>query len=223
MSEPMSSMCSALQPGGVGGAGEHGLGQVGTADRLAVRPARGDLAFVQLQAELAQRGGHAQRALLAVGEELGEPLGEQRAGVVDGVAEDVQFAADRRAVVDRGDLDRGDDAHAVALAGAQRLGDAADRVVVGERQQLHAGLGRALHDLGGRQGAVGVGGVGLQVEAGRQPPERMQSLQEFAWSAREGVAGDGEELGRRGGRRHRAGSARPRGSCGPCWTGLGRR
>ena len=60
--------------------------------------------------------------------------------MVDEVAEDVQFAGDLGAVVDRGDLDRGDDAHAVALSGGERLGDAADGVVVGERQQLHPGL-----------------------------------------------------------------------------------
>ena len=65
-----------------------------------------------------QRRGHAQRALLAVGEELGEPLGEDRAGVVDAVAEDVQFARLLRVRVDRRDLDRGDHAHAVALARA---------------------------------------------------------------------------------------------------------
>ncbi len=71
----------------------------------------------------------------------------------------------RRTRVDGGDLDGGDDAHAVALAGGDRLGDAADGVVVGQRQQLDAGVGGALHDLGGGQGAVGVGGVRLQVEA----------------------------------------------------------
>ncbi len=53
-----------------------------------------------------------------------------------------------------------------ALAGGDRLGDAGDGVVVGQRQQLHAGLGRARDDLGGRERAVGVGRVGLQVERG---------------------------------------------------------
>ena len=68
-----------------------------------------------------------------------QPLGHDGAGVVDAVAEDVQFAGDRRAGVHGGDLDRGHDAHAVALAGGDRLGDAADGVVVGQREQLHAG------------------------------------------------------------------------------------
>ena len=81
--------------------------------------------------------------------------------MVDQVAEDVQFARLRRIGVDRGDLDCGNDVYAVALAGAQRLGDAGDGVVVGERQQLHPGAGGAIDDLGGLERAVGVGGVRL--------------------------------------------------------------
>ena len=69
---------------------------------------------------------------------------------------------------------------AVALAGGNGLGDAADGVVIGEGEQLDAGLGGALDDLGGREGAVGVGGVRLQVEAGRHPAERMRSDQRLA-------------------------------------------
>ena len=104
--------------------------------------------------------------------------------MVDVVAEDVQFARHRRALVDGGDLDGRDDAHARALARLDRLGDAADRVVVGQREQLDAGLGGALHDLGGRQGAVGVGRVGLQVEAQRHRAERMRSTQQLAGRSR---------------------------------------
>ena len=76
------------------GHGERGGGQVGTADRLAGGPSRVELAFVELEAELAQRGGHAQRAPLAVAEELAERARELGIGVVDAVAEDVQFAPD---------------------------------------------------------------------------------------------------------------------------------
>ena len=107
-------------------------------------------------------------------------LGQQRAGVVDVVAEDVQFASHRRALVDGGDLDGRDDAHAEALARLDRLGDAADGVVVAQREQLDAGLGGALDDLGGRQGAVGVGRVGLQVKARRHAREPMRSTLQLA-------------------------------------------
>ncbi len=155
---------------------------MGAADRLAGGDARVELLFIELEAELLERGGHAQRALLAVGEEFGEPRSEHGACVVDAVAEDVQFAGDRRTLVDGRDLDRGHDPHAIALTRGDRLGDAADRVVVGQRQQLHARVRGALDHLRGWQGAVGVGGVRLQVEAGRHGGQRMRSLQELACS-----------------------------------------
>ena len=103
---------------------------MGAADRLTACPARVELAFVQVQPELAQCGGHPHGAPLAVAEELGEPVGEDGVGVVDEVAEDVQFAGALGADVDCGDLDRGDHAHALALPRRERLGDAAHGVVV---------------------------------------------------------------------------------------------
>ena len=154
-----------LQALGVGGRAQHGAGEVRAADRFALGDARVDLRFVEVEAHLAQAVAHAQRALLAVRQEGGQPLGHDLAGVVDAVAEDVQFAGHRRACIDGGDLDGGHHAHAHALALGDGLGDAADGVVVGQCQQLHAGGGGALHDLGGGQGAVGVGGVRLQIEA----------------------------------------------------------
>ena len=69
-------------------------------------------------------------------------------------------------LIDRGDLHRGDDAHAAPLAGGDGLRDAADGVVVRQREQLDPGVGGALDHLGRGEGAVGVGGVGLEVEAG---------------------------------------------------------
>ncbi len=63
----------------------------------------------------------------------------------------------------------------MALAGAQRLGDAGDGVVVGEREQLDPGARGAIDHLGGLERAVGVGGVRLQVEAEGHPPQRMRS------------------------------------------------
>ena len=72
--------------------------------------------------------------------------------------------------------------------GVDRLGDAADGVVVGQREQLHAGLGGAGDDLGGGERAVGVGGVRLQVEAGGHRAERMRSSQRLACRSEAGVA-----------------------------------
>ena len=65
-----------------------------------------------------------------LGEELRQALGQERARVVDVVAEDVQFAARGRDVVDGGDLNGRDDANSGAFAGHERLRDAAYRVVV---------------------------------------------------------------------------------------------
>jgi hypothetical protein len=114
----------------VGRGGEHRFGQVRAPDRLPRRDAGRDLLLVQLKARLTQAGGHAQRTALAIGEELREGVLERGVGVVDQVAEDVQFARDGGPRIDGGDLDRGDDPHARALAREHRLGDAADGVVV---------------------------------------------------------------------------------------------
>ena len=84
--------------------------------------------------------------------------------MVDPVAEHVQVL---EWPVDRRDLRGRDHAHAVQSARGQRLVDAVHGVVVGQRQQLHAGAGRVLDDLGGGEVAVGVQRVGLQVEGRR--------------------------------------------------------
>ena len=84
-----------------------------------------------------------------------------RVAVVDAVAEDVEVLV---GAVDRRDLGRGDDRTPCSRAGGERLVDAVDGVVVGQRQQLDAGGGGVGDDLGGRQLAVGVDGMGLEVE-----------------------------------------------------------
>ncbi len=190
------------QSRGVRGRGEHRFGQVRAPDRLAGGDALLELRAVELEAELLQRRGHPQRALLAVGEELGESRGEGRVGVVDVVAEDVQFARRLPVGVDRGDLDRGNHLHAVALARAQRLGDAGDGVVVAQRQQLDAGARGALHDLGGLERAVGVRRVRLQVEADRAG-HRQESVRDRRRSPHPGrglgsLSGSERASGRRG-------------------------
>ena len=81
--------------------------------------------------------------------------------VVEQVAADVQVLA---LAVERRDLGGRDERDAVVGGGVERLGDAVDRVVIGQREQLDAGGGRARDHLGGRQRAVALGGVGLQVE-----------------------------------------------------------
>ena len=158
----MSSSCSRSA---LAGGAQHGAGEVRSADRFAFGDALFDLGFVEVEADLAQAVAHTQRALLAVGQELLEASGHRRPGVVDAVAEDVQFAHGRGAVVDRGDLDGRHDLDPDPLAGCDGLGDARDRVVVGEGEQLDAGLGGKGHHLLGGEHAVGVGRVGLQIEA----------------------------------------------------------
>jgi hypothetical protein len=86
-----------------------------------------------------------------------------RVGLVDAVAEDVQVLV---LVLHAGDLDGADEPDAVRGRDLARLGDAVDGVVVAEREELDAGLRRALDHLAGGQGAVGVQGVRLQVERG---------------------------------------------------------
>ena len=74
----------------------------------------------------------------AIGTELGQRLEQARGVVVDEVAEHVEVLA---VAVERGELDGGDHAEAVSRARLQRLVDAVHRVMVGERQQLHARVG----------------------------------------------------------------------------------
>ncbi len=109
--------------------------------------------FVELEADArAGASRHAQRALLAVGEELGRGASSARAACGRCRSRGCAVrAASGGAVVDGGDLDGRDDPHAEALAGVDRLGDAADRVVVGQREQLDAGVGGAGDDLRRRQ------------------------------------------------------------------------
>ena len=49
----------------------------------------------------------------------------------------------------------------------ERLVDAGDRVVVGQREQLDARVERAGDDLRGREHAVARGRMGLEIERGR--------------------------------------------------------
>ena len=133
------------------------------ADRLAGGAALGQQVLVDLEAQLAQRGRHPAGAAVAVGAELLQAGQQRRVGMVDAVAEHVQVVV---LAVERGQLGGRHDADPAARGRRQRLVDPADRVVVAERQQLHARGGRAPHDLRGRQVAVGVHGVRLEIEVG---------------------------------------------------------
>jgi len=114
---------------------KRGLSEMGTADRGALRQ-------LELEPTGAQRLGHAHGPRGAVGAEGGERV-EQRPGVVvDEVAEDVEVLA---VAVEGGELDGGHDTQAASQAGLQRLVDAVHRVMVGQRQQLDARVGRGRH------------------------------------------------------------------------------
>ena len=111
----------------------HGRREVRAPDRLARGLARLDRRRVDLEAELAQRSAiaSARRSRSRAGVE--QALAQERAAVVDPVAEHVQVLV---RAVDRRDLGGRHHAHPVDGAGGQRLVDAVDRVVVGQREQL---------------------------------------------------------------------------------------
>ena len=81
----------------------------------------------------------------------------------------IDAAAPRRAAVTSRQLTdssrAGDKAHACAFCGGARLGETADFVVIGQRPHVDAALRRALRDGSGRQQAVGVGRMAVQIVA----------------------------------------------------------
>ena len=138
--------------------GEDGRSQVRAADRLARRLACLDRSRVHLEAELAKPVRHRVGPALAVRACVEQALAQQAAAVVDPVAEHVQVLV---LAVHGRDLCGRDDADSVHGAGGERLVHAVDRVVVGEREQLHTGQGGVLDHLGSGQLAVGVKRVRL--------------------------------------------------------------
>ena len=141
-------------------------GWASTASARCGRPTlsrRGEGVVVEREAELAQAVGHRQDAPPAVGAEVLERRLQPGVGGVDLVAEDVQVLV---LAVDARELGGGREPDAVLARRGERLGHAGDRVVVAQREQLDAGGGGARHHLGGRQRAVGLRRVGLQVEGG---------------------------------------------------------
>ena len=90
----------------------------------------------------------------------------------DAVAEDVHVLV---GVPQRADLDRRNDPHAMVGPGAQRLSDAGDRVVVGQREQLDAGLCGCGDDVGWVEDAIRARRVRLEVEGGAGIEHRPRS------------------------------------------------
>ena len=126
----------ALEAHPVGGMVEGSLSEV--------RPADGrTLGQVELQPAVAKRFGHADGAGRAVGAVGGEGPEQRDGPVVDPVAEDVEVLD---LAVDGRELDRRHEAEATSRARLERLVDAVHRVMVGERKQLDARVGRRRHD-----------------------------------------------------------------------------
>ena len=71
---------------------------------------------------------------------------------------------DRNAGPDTGEFDTGNQLHRVVLR-QQLTGRevAIERVVIGNGEHRHAGLARTLDQCGGRERAIGGGGVGVEV------------------------------------------------------------
>ncbi len=139
------------EPIGVRGVREHRRREMRPPHGLPLRLPRLDRRRVDLEAELPEAVRHRVGAALTVGARVGEPLAEQGAPVVDPIPEDVQVLV---LAVDRRDLRGRHHANAVDGARGQRLVDAVDRVVIGQREQLDARSGGVLDDLRGRQIAV---------------------------------------------------------------------
>jgi hypothetical protein len=121
----------ALKAHPVRGMVEGSLSEVRTADRRALRQ-------VELQTTVAQRLGHSNGAGRPVGAERGQRAEQGDRPVVHEVAEDVKVL---EVPVDGRELDRRHEAEAKSSARLHRLVDAVHRVMVGERQQLHARVG----------------------------------------------------------------------------------
>jgi hypothetical protein len=119
--------------------GDDGFGEVGAPDRLARLCAGRQHGLVELELELTQGVGHCPGSPQALRPIAVEPGPEVRVLRVEPVAEDVEILG---APVERRDLDPGDEPDAPTLGFGCGLGDAVDRVMVGEREQLDARLRR---------------------------------------------------------------------------------
>ena len=111
-----------------------------------------DAAFAQLRAEL-------DVPLVPVAVHPVQHLLQRGGGGVDVIAEDVHRAAELGA-----DLDAGHDLDSAAETFLRRARIADGRVVVGDRHGRKSGSQGLLHDLLGREGPVGGGGVDMQVD-----------------------------------------------------------
>ncbi len=158
MNEETSECPSSASRLRVGGVGQDRSREMRPPDRLARCLARVDRSRVDLEAELAKAVRHRVGAALTVRAGVEQPLAQQSAAVVDPVAEHVQVLV---LAIDGRDLGGRDDPHAMHGAGRECLVDAVDRVVVGQRKQLHAREGGVLDHLGSRQLAVGMKRVRL--------------------------------------------------------------
>ena len=124
----------------------HGVGQVGAADRLALRPPAVDLGLVELVAELAQGVGHRLGPALAILAPRGEARAQLAVVVVDQVPEDVQVLP---LAVDRRDLD-GRPTRSPSPVAASAARWTPSTVVVAQGKQLDSGLhARRRHHVGG--------------------------------------------------------------------------
>ena len=138
--------------------GDHRVGQVGTAD--GPRGAARDVVEVDRRAGLGQAGDHAPGARLAGGAQLDQPRRERRRDRLGEVAEDVHRPRGRA----HRELDAGHDPDAQLAAGRDRRGHPAQRVVVRDRQDGHAGAGGQPDQRLGRERPVR--GERVEVEVG---------------------------------------------------------
>ena len=131
---------------------------MGTADDLA--EALAHLLIGDVDPVGAHEGAHLGVALVAVVHDPVEHLLQGGRGDVDIIAEDVD-----RAAVFGADLNAGDDLKTGLFRLGRRADIAAGRIVVCDRDRRKAEPRRLAHDLLGRGGAVGGGGVDVKVDS----------------------------------------------------------
>ena len=127
MNDDTSAWPSSASRSAFAGCASTAAARCGPPDRLAGRLARLDRSRVHLEPELAQPVRHRVGTALAVRARVEQAFAEQRAAVVDPVAEHVQVLV---LAVDRRDLGGRDHPDAVHGPGRERLVDTVDGVVI---------------------------------------------------------------------------------------------
>ncbi len=142
--------------------GDERLGDLRAPDAAAAvaRGLREKVRTVDGGAEVAQANRHLLDAADAIGALRGEEPEQLRRLGVEEVGEQVHVAG----VLDRGDFNPVDEAHAEGIGGRARLRQSRHRIVIRDAQHGNAGRRRALNERGRRQRAIRRGRMQVQID-----------------------------------------------------------